>query len=144
MFFSGWSFKRCWNLKRSIKLTKCFTCLINSVSPKILESLAKLSNILGFTDIWSLCLFTFSIISFNRSSHRMCSVRKRVLKIFTKFTGKYLCQSLFAETCIFVKKETLAHVFSCEFCETLKNTFFTEHLWVAGSDSIQLSYDLSE
>ena len=25
--------------------------------------------------------------------------------------------------------ETLAHVFSCEFCEIFKNTFFTEHLW---------------
>ena len=27
------------------------------------------------------------------------------------------------------KKETLAQVFSCEFCEISKNTFFTEHLW---------------
>ena len=28
-----------------------------------------------------------------------------------------------------LKKETLAQVFSCEFCEISKNTFFTEHLW---------------
>ena len=27
-----------------------------------------------------------------------------------------------------IKKETLAQVFSCEFCKTLNNTFFTEHL----------------
>ena len=27
------------------------------------------------------------------------------------------------------KKETLAQVFSYEFCEISKNTFFTEHLW---------------
>ena len=26
-------------------------------------------------------------------------------------------------------KETLAQVFSCEFCEIFKNTFFTEHHW---------------
>ena len=26
-------------------------------------------------------------------------------------------------------KETLAKVFSCEFCEIFKNTFFTEHHW---------------
>ena len=26
-----------------------------------------------------------------------------------------------------MKKETLAQVFSCEFCEIFKNTFFTEH-----------------
>ena len=29
----------------------------------------------------------------------------------------------------FIKKETLAQVFSCEFYEISKNTFFTEHLW---------------
>ena len=28
----------------------------------------------------------------------------------------------------FIKKETLAQVFSCEFCEISKNNFFTEHL----------------
>ena len=32
----------------------------------------------------------------------------------------------------FLKKETLAHVFSCEFCEISK-TFFTEHLWATAS-----------
>ena len=30
-----------------------------------------------------------------RSSHERCSVRKCVLRNFTKFTGKHLCQSLF-------------------------------------------------
>ena len=30
-----------------------------------------------------------------RSSHKRCSVRKGVLRNFAKFTGKYLCQSLF-------------------------------------------------
>ena len=35
--------------------------------------------------------------------------------------------------CNFIKKETLAHVFSCEFCEISKNTFFTEHLWTTAS-----------
>ena len=29
--------------------------------------------------------------------------------------------------CNFIKKETLAQVFSCEFCEISKNTLFTEH-----------------
>ena len=28
----------------------------------------------------------------------------------------------------FIKKETLAQVFPCEFCQISKNTFFTEHL----------------
>ena len=32
------------------------------------------------------------------------------------------------------KKETQALVFSCEFCEIFKNTFFTEHLWATVSE----------
>ena len=31
------------------------------------------------------------------------------------------------KTCTFIKKEILAQVFSCEFYEISKNTFFTEH-----------------
>ena len=73
-----------------------------------------------------------------RSNHQMCSLRKDVPRNFAKFTGKHLCQSLFlnkvegkqqAETFNFIKKETSAQVFSCEFCGISKNTFFTEHLW---------------
>ena len=33
----------------------------------------------------------------------------------------------------FIKKETLAQMFSCEFCKISKNTFLTEHLWATGS-----------
>ena len=39
-----------------------------------------------------------------------------------------------AEACNFIKKETLAQVFSCEFCEISNNTFVTEHLWKTASD----------
>ena len=31
------------------------------------------------------------------------------------------------------KKETLAQVFSCGFCEIFKITFFTEYLWTIAS-----------
>ena len=33
----------------------------------------------------------------------------------------------------FIKKETLAQVLSCEFCEIFKNIFLTEHLWTTAS-----------
>ena len=33
------------------------------------------------------------------------------------------------ETCDFIKKETLAQLLSCEFCEISKKTVFTEHHW---------------
>ena len=53
---------------------------------------------------------------------------KGILRNFTKLTGKQLCQGLFFnkaayKACHFIKKETLAQVFSWEFCETSKNTF---------------------
>ena len=39
----------------------------------------------------------------------------------------------FNEACSFIKKGTLAQVFSCEFCQISKNIFFTEHLWATAS-----------
>ena len=38
-----------------------------------------------------------------------------------------------AQTCNFIKKETLAQVFSYEVCKISKNTFFTEHIWATAS-----------
>ena len=72
-----------------------------------------------------------------RSSHRRCSVKRGILRNFAKFTGKHLCQSLFfnkVAACNFTQKETLAQVFSCEFCEISKNTFSTEHLQTTASE----------
>ena len=40
-----------------------------------------------------------------------------------------------ASTCNFVIKETLAQVFSCEFCEISKNSFSIEHLRTTASGS---------
>ena len=57
----------------------------------------------------------------DRSSHQRCSMKKGILRNFTKFTGKHLAYN-------FMKKEILAQVFSCEFFEISKNTFFKEHL----------------
>ena len=51
---------------------------------------------------------------------------------------KHLCQSLFfnkvADLRSFIKKGTLSQVFSCEFCEIFKNTFFNWTPPVAASD----------
>ena len=54
-----------------------------------------------------------------RSSHK----KKGVLRNFAKFIGKQLCQSLFFQSLNFIKKETLAQVFSSEFCEISKDIF---------------------
>ena len=42
-----------------------------------------------------------------------------------------------AEAFNFIKKETLAQLFSCEFCEISKNTFFTEHFWATASGILE-------
>ena len=68
-----------------------------------------------------------------------CSIKKGVLKNFAKLTGKHLYHSCFFNkvagwaACNFIKKETLVQVFSCEFWEIFKNTFFTEHLEATAS-----------
>ena len=46
--------------------------------------------------------------------------------------------ALQAEAYNFIKKEVLAQVFSCEFYETSKNTFFTEHLWSTASEKFHV------
>ena len=63
--------------------------------------------------------------------------KKGVLRNFAKITGKQLCQSLCFnkvadQACNFIKIETLAQVFSCEFCEIFKNNFFykTRPVWL--------------
>ena len=68
-----------------------------------------------------------------------------------KMSGKHLCQSLFFNKLAsfnfrfnLIKKETLAQVISCEFCEISKNTFFTEYLWLElPSKKVKISEELS-
>ena len=80
----------------------------------------------------------------NRSSRPEVFCEKGVLRNFGEFTGKHLCHSLFfnkvaGSACNFIKKETLAQVFSCEFCEIPKNTFFYRTPLVAAFRAIELN-----
>ena len=63
-----------------------------------------------------------------RSSHRICSVKKGILKNFANFTGTNMCWSFFL-----IKLQAPTQVFSCEICEIFKNTCFEEHLQTAAS-----------
>ena len=60
-----------------------------------------------------------------------CARVSFLIKLQALFFNKVV--GLRPKACNFIKKEILAHVFSCEFCEISKNTFFTEHLWTAAS-----------
>ena len=75
-----------------------------------------------------------------RSSRPEVFCKKGILRNFTKFTGKHLCQGLFLIK-FFIK--TLAQVFSCEFCEIFKNTIFYRTPLVATSGNSQSNIPLS-
>ena len=60
-------------------------------------------------------------------------MKKLFLEIPQNSIGKHLCQGLF-----FIKKEALAQVFSCEFCQISKNIFFAERLRATASKYIKL------
>ena len=65
-------------------------------------------------------------------------MKKGALKNFDKFTGKHLCQSQFFNKVAGLRPaRLLKSVFSCEFSEISKNTFFTEQLWETASDMVQ-------
>ena len=60
-----------------------------------------------------------------RSSQQKCSVKKGVFRNFAKFTGKHLCQSLFAEPqpATLLKKRLWHWCFSVNFAKFLRTPF---------------------
>ena len=68
-----------------------------------------------------------------------CSVKEVFLEISPCSHEKNICTRVFfkkswkPEACNFIKKVTLAQVFSCELCEISKNTFFCKTPPVAAS-----------
>ena len=66
----------------------------------------------------------------SRSSHQRCSMKKGVLKNFSKFTGKHLCQSLFLNkvaglrAATLLKKRLWHRCFSVNFAKFLRTPFY--------------------
>ena len=60
----------------------------------------------------------------------MCFVKEVFIQI-----SQNTHESIWPEACNFIKKETLKQVFSCDFCEIFKNTFWYRIPLVATSDS---------
>ena len=115
----------------------------------------KTQNTVFFQKYWPFysysCMKTYHFAALNVKVIKNCSSRcnkKRNIRWSEAATRGVLWKKVFLEisqnsqenTCArvsflikFIKKETLAQVFSCEFCEISKNTFFTEHLWETDS-----------
>ena len=91
------------------------------------KSVIKVRIIIRITGIRDTCN-SIIITSFyqrrirtQRDSHwRNVQWKKTVSKNFAKFTGRKL---------------TLAHVFSCEFCQIFKNNLFIQHHWTSQTSS---------
>ena len=54
------------------------------------------------------------------------------MRNFEEFTRKHMCRNLLIklltlQICNFIKNESLAQMFSCEFCKISKNTCFGQH-----------------
>ena len=86
---------------------------------------------------------TFLIIKFSQKHNneileavtRKCSFKKVFLEISQNSQETPVPEPLLIKRIFnFIKKETLAHVFSYEFCEISKNNFLNEHL--RATDSI--------
>ena len=66
-----------------------------------------------------------------RRSHQRCSIKRGVLNFFSKFTGKYVCQSLFfnkaaglrLQPCNFIKKRLWHRCFPVNFVKFLRTPF---------------------
>ena len=88
-----------------------------------------------FTDSFTYILDLPKIwIKIIRSSRQEVFCKKGALRNFSKSTGKHMCQSLFFNKIAGLRPETLAQVFSCEFCKTSKNTFSYRTPRVAASE----------
>ena len=83
----------------------------------------------------------------SRGSHQRCSAKINVLN-FAKnsqesiFVGVSFLIKLQAAAGNFIKKEALSQVFPCEFRESFKNIFFTEHLLLLSHSKDIMFYEL--
>ena len=74
-------------------------------------------------------VYAITIQMTTRSSHQRCSARKYVLRNFSKFTGKHLCQVLFynkaagSEPATLLKMRLWHRCFPMNFAKISKNPF---------------------
>ena len=76
---------------------------------------------------------------------RRCSVKKVLLKILQNRQENTCARFSFliklqAEVCNFIKKETLAQVFSCEICQIFRNTLFYRTPPVVASEKLKAKF----
>ena len=69
-----------------------------------------------FQDWLAMLINLISVIYRSRNSHHRCSIKIGVLRNFTKFTGKHLCQSLSLNKVAVLSPATLSKKRLCHRC----------------------------
>ena len=135
IFILKWYFSK---FLRTFFFTKHLWWLLLAVT---FESIKLFTSAKYYESIFWIILSSFNFLiqpavfekcQLSGSNHQRCSIKTGVLRNFTKFTVKQLCQSLFFNICLrpaTLWKKRFWQIFSCEFYEISKNTFFTEHPW---------------
>ena len=82
-----------------------------------------------------------------RKSPRGVFFKKGIHKNFAKSTGKHQCRIVFfnkitASASNLIKKESPAQVFSYEFCEIVRNSFFIKHLRATASEILCIEMEV--
>ena len=76
----------------------------------------------------------FSMLKLSEAAIQRCSVKKVFLETLQNSQENTCIRASFLiKLKALAQQETLAKVFSYEFCEISKNTYFTEHLWTTAS-----------
>ena len=80
--------------------------------------------------LWSEIEMMIKKVRRDRSSRQRCSIKKLLIKI-SQYSQENTYVGFVAGliSCNFIKKKTPTQVFSCEYCEIFKNSFFMEHIW---------------
>ena len=87
------------------------------ISSRPSRRMFRCASLYGFTNrFYWLEIIAVVIIRNVRGSHQRCSVKKRVLKIFSKFRGKQLCQILFFNIVASLRPATLLKMRLCYRC----------------------------
>ena len=120
-----------YSTKRKLQKWRCINTSVPCVSSVhlTLGQLLKRAYELKIYSLIKGCL----VISFRSRPKVFC--KKDVLKNFAKFAGKHLCQTLFLNKVSGLKRIRCisTQVFSCEFCEIFKKTYFYRTPLVAAS-----------
>ena len=116
-----------------------FIC--SDLSCTILSLIKKSTSLMLFIPVLHILLYLFSMSKRIEEVTRRCSIKKVFLEISQNSQENNCAKVSFlinlqASACNFIKKETLAEVFSCEFCEISKSTFFYKTPPVAAAKRI--------